>query len=409
MARVVDRTGVGPLRTTVHDTARALPSLGAEWDALLARSRCGSAFLGFDWLACSFGHVEEEGTRLHVISVRNGAGELVGLAPFCIRRKSRWTPRVLEFLGTRQVSSEYLDIVADPASESEVADAVWTSLAGTRHAWDYGRLSDVDGASVVMNAFRARVPAERFRLEVQAGQTCPYLPLPGAVEEVARGLSARFRGTLRRAERKMSELGVRLIVADGTTAVGPSLDRLYELHATRWGQRGQSGKLRDPGVQRFHREVAEKLSPAGRVRVYSLELRGATIAALYGLEFKGTFFYYQSGFDPSPPNGSIAAWDYSPGVWILNAAIRDSVRRGLREFDFLRGVEEYKTRWTDRLRQTSTLIVLPMDGWKGRVYHGLDTRIRQAKRRVRRWFGRGRGGDSDAGPGRPASPRGAGE
>ena len=113
-----------------------------------------------------------------------------------------------------------------------------------------------------------------------------------------------------------------------------------------------------------------------------------TIAALYGLEYKSTFFFYQSGFDPTPPNGSIAAWDYSPGMWIVNAAIRDSVRRGLRAFDFLRGSEVYKTRWTSLARGTSTLVVLPTDDWKGRFHHRLDAGIRLAKRRIRGWLGR---------------------
>ena len=397
------------LTTQVHTSAEEFRSLRDEWEGLLARSRCGSAFLGFDWLAAAFTHVEEAGTRLHLITVRHGDGTLLGIAPFCIRREHSWAPRVLEFLGTRKVSSEYLDIVSDPESVTEVVDAVWESLGTRASAWDYARLSDADDDSVVMSTFRERMPAEGYRSEVQPGQTCPYLLLACTEEELIRSLGSRLRGTLRRAERKMLDLGVRLVVSDGTTALGPALDRLYELHALRWGRRGQAGKLHHPRVQGFHREVATRLGSTGGARVYSLLIGDRTIAALYGLEYKGTFFFYQSGFDPTPPNGSVAAWDYSPGVWVVSAAIRDSVRRGLREFDFLRGVEVYKTRWTPRARKTSTLILLPTNRWKGRIYHGIDTRIRRVKRRVRGWLGRNSGSNSNHGSARSTSAPGTSE
>ena len=374
--------------TQIHQAPAEIDGLRCEWNGLLERSRSASAFLSSDWLAAAFRHVEEPATRLHVISVRTGEGNLVGLAPFCVRRLAAWKPRVLEFMASRRVSSEYLDLVCDPAFETEVVDAVWGSLRSGPRAWDYARLSDVTEGSILRNRFLERMPSDRFRFEIEPAQNCPYLELPRSVEDLYAGLSRQFRGTLRRADRKMSELGVRRVVAEGPSALVPALERLYELHALRWGHRGQSGKLRAAEIQRFHREVASRLDSSRGARVYTLEVGERTIAALYGLEYKGIFFFYQSGFDPSPPNGSIAAWDYSPGLWVVSQAIQDCVRRGLREFDFLRGAELYKTRWTLLARRTSTLVILPTDRWRGRAFHGLDVRIRRAKGRVRWWLHR---------------------
>jgi CelD/BcsL family acetyltransferase involved in cellulose biosynthesis len=383
-----------PVTARIHRTPAEIDGLRDDWNRLLERSRSTSVFLTSAWLAAAFRHVEEATTRLHVISVRNEQGGLVGVGPFCVRRQAPWKPRVLEFMAPRRVSSEYLDLVCDPALETEVVDAVWECLRNGAGAWDYARLSDVTEDSTLRNTFLDRMPTDRFRREIEPAQSCPYLVLPRCLEELYAGLSARFRGALRRADRKMSDLGVRRIVAEGPAALVPALERLYELHALRWETRGQSGKLRDAGIQRFHREVADRLESSRGARVYTLELEGRTIAALYGLEYKGTFFFYQSGFDPAPPDGSLAAWDYSPGLWVVSEAIQDCVKRGLREFDFLRGSEVYKTRWTARSRRTSTLILLPTDRWQGRAFHGLDVRIRRAKRRVRSWLHRSPRGTS---------------
>jgi hypothetical protein len=39
------------------------------------------------------------------------------------------------------------------------------------------------------------------------------------------------------------------------------------------------------------------------------------------------------------------------------------IEEGFREFDFLRGLEDYKTHWTEHLRQTKTIIVFRHHGF----------------------------------------------
>jgi CelD/BcsL family acetyltransferase involved in cellulose biosynthesis len=42
---------------------------------------------------------------------------------------------------------------------------------------------------------------------------------------------------------------------------------------------------------------------------------------------------------------------------LVGHCIEDSIRRGLREFDFLRGPEAYKSHWTSTQRETVTLVL----------------------------------------------------
>src|SRR5205823_2408897 len=70
----------------------------------------------------------------------------------------------------------------------------------------------------------------------------------------------------------------------------------------------------------------------------------AVRAALYGHTAGGRYAFYQSGYDP--------AWRArSVGTVVLGAAIEDAFAAGLREFDFLRGDEDYKAVFASGRRQ----------------------------------------------------------
>jgi CelD/BcsL family acetyltransferase involved in cellulose biosynthesis len=101
-------------------------------------------------------------------------------------------------------------------------------------------------------------------------------------------------------------------------------------------------------VEDFHREVAPLLAARGWLRLYRLHVGGAAIAAIHGLEVKGRFLYYQSGYDP--------AWAArSPGLVLVGKTVQDAYARGLADYDFLRGTEPYKLEWSSDRRDTCTL------------------------------------------------------
>ena len=102
--------------------------------------------------------------------------------------------------------------------------------------------------------------------------------------------------------------------------------------------------------------VACLLGHEGMVRIYTLEWEGRAVACDYVLQRGKTVYFYQTAFDPDP-----ALEPYSPGYTLLAHCVEDSVERGAREFDFLRGREEYKTRWTSEARETRTLTIVPRE------------------------------------------------
>jgi CelD/BcsL family acetyltransferase involved in cellulose biosynthesis len=62
--------------------------------------------------------------------------------------------------------------------------------------------------------------------------------------------------------------------------------------------------------------------------------------------------YYQAGWDP---HSAVAG--LSPGVVLMANSIRDAIADGAQYYEFLRGDEAYKSRWTKTYRKTVTVLL----------------------------------------------------
>jgi CelD/BcsL family acetyltransferase involved in cellulose biosynthesis len=127
------------------------------------------------------------------------------------------------------------------------------------------------------------------------------------------------------------------------------LESLLRLHGSRWSARGGAGVLAPAVVQRAHRETAPALLSLGILRLYGLRLAGHIVASFYGFTHlaagKKRVYYYLGGFDP-------AFAQLSVGMLVIDHAMREAIRDGAVEFDFLRGREAYKYRWGAKDRLT---------------------------------------------------------
>lgn len=97
----------------------------------------------------------------------------------------------------------------------------------------------------------------------------------------------------------------------------------------------------DENTRNFHTAVAKDFAKNGWLSLLFLTTDHKPVAANYGFDYGGRRYSYQSGFVPE------FAMPYRIGIgtWMHYFAILDSIEKGLKEFDFMRGAESYKTRW----------------------------------------------------------------
>src|SRR5262245_50978146 len=100
-------------RITVIDSLTGLAELAKPWNELLCESRSNSIFLTWEWIQAWTECFLKPDQHLFVLLLHK-EGELIGLAPWCVRRLRHagcWL-RQIEFLGTPEAGSDYLDVIA---------------------------------------------------------------------------------------------------------------------------------------------------------------------------------------------------------------------------------------------------------------------------------------------------------
>ena len=302
-----------------------------EWPRLAEQS--GNVFATPEWLTLWWKHFAgEDSPRLY--AVRDG-DRLAALLPLHHWRSRR--PRTLRFAG--HGPSDLMGPICAPGDLGLAVAGLEEALA--RESWDVLLAERL--------ASREVLPASLAARELLS-EPSPVLGIHGmSWDEFLASKSSNFRQQVRRRERKLvkdHKLSFRL--ADDPERLDADLELLFRLHEERWGARG-SGALRERRSA-FHREFAHVALERGWLRLWLLELGGHHAAAWYGLRFAGRELYYQAGRDPALEKLAV-------GFVLLAHTVREAMNDGMREYDFLRGGEGYKDRFTTDDTQVRTFAV----------------------------------------------------
>ncbi|MGH9467114.1 MAG: GNAT family N-acetyltransferase, partial [Terriglobales bacterium] len=343
----------------VISAAAGFAGLAGEWDALVAAMPRPSPFLGWTWLHTWWEHFGG-GSELRLVTLRDAAGLLLGVAPLhLVSRRAAGVPvRSLEMLGYRgsAVCADHLDFLLrgpEPAGAARVLLRAVLALPG----WDALILADLAEHSPLRAIFAELAAA--FAPRSEAAEICYFRSLPPT--------RAEFEAELRRQHKKLANdlrynrkrlqqrPGTRFVPAPtGPAEVSAVLADLARLHGLARGRQGESGNFCLPAYRAFHEALAPRLAAEDRLYLARLESGHQTVAVLYGFVEAGVFYYYQSGFDTALSSLGL-------GKLMLGEVMEDAAERlGLHEFDFLRGGEEYKSRWSSGARHTWHLYA-----WRG--------------------------------------------
>ena len=362
----------------VVESPQAFDRLESEWTDLLAASDSRSVFLTWDWLNTwwrRFG----EGQRLWVLTVR-ARGRLVGLAPLSrasdgpiIRGLS-----VAEFLGTGTVGSDHLDVITRRGFESSVNEALAHWLARTNDV--VLCLRGVPRFGSQAERLARRLETHGWTVDMTPDGVCPYLPLAGRTwDDVFASFGPKQRKHVRRSIRTLRRaFDVSFEEARSEADRADALESLIRLHNARWHHRGGSTALDSHTLQAFHRDVTRRLHARGWLRLFTLRLNGTAAACLYGMHYRRTFFFYQSGFDEQLAR-------FSPGLVTLALSIERAVDEGADEFDLLHGGEDYKRHWTPTAHELTRLDFYP-PGVRAQLHRAATAAQRAARRWARPWL-----------------------
>ncbi len=327
-----------PLSVTEITGGSEFEALGPESSALWARCPDATPFQSPEWLIPWWRHLFNGG-QLWALAMHEGQ-RLAALAPFFIYGHE---VRRVAMLGAG--ITDYLDILVEPGLAGDAAARTLEHLADRRTCWDECAFDDLRPGSPLLDA----PSLAGLAAEYTESSPCPVLELPLLPEDLQECLPAKFRTDLRRARNRLLRTELRFETAAPQDVPG-YLNALFELHGAAWHARHQTGVLATQDLQAFHRDVAAGMQASGCLRFWALRSSGSFAAVVYGFARRGRTYAYLGGFDP-------ALAKLSPGAALMGYAIERSIEQGMREFDFLRGREEYKYLWGahDRLNRRLTL------------------------------------------------------
>jgi CelD/BcsL family acetyltransferase involved in cellulose biosynthesis len=312
--------------------------LKPAWNALLEQNPAASFFQTWEWLHAWWVHFGNA-KKLFIMTVRDEAGRLAGIAPFCLQIV-RWFHVIplkkIKFLGTEKVSSDFLDFILAPGLEEPALRAILDYLSRHRREWDVIEMAEMEECSKNVAVLRTYLLGRRGRVFEKLSAVCPYIPLPREYSQLCGTLSVNMRKNLRRCLNHAEEEHLAFGVEPGGENIRQSVDEVFRLHYHRFDAKTN---FQGERLKQFHYDVASGAAAQKWLRLYFLKKEDEIIGCIYAFAFHGKLYGYQGGFHP--------AWNRLGIGHVMDClAIQDSIRAHFSEYHFLRGVEAYKTRWT---------------------------------------------------------------
>lgn len=364
----------------IQDTG-SFEKLQLEWNRLLHDSKSDCLFLSWEWLFTWWKHLSA-GRQLHILTVRCGT-ELLGIAPLAIRpwQPQRLVPfKMLEFIGTGSVGSDYLDLIIRRGSEDIVIQALSEYLSDSRLMLEFSQLKT---AGTSAGELAKNLISREWRSDRMINSVCPYIELEKMTwDSYEANLGTSHRRNLRKRIRGLyRDFDVRLITASNEDERRLNFKIFLDLHNQRWDGQGGSDAITGSNLVAFHDEFSRIALELGWLRLRIMYLNDRPVTAVYGFRYEDVFYYYQAGFDPSFSGKSV-------GLASLGLSIKEAIEEGAVEYDLLHGNEGYKLLWAREQRELCRVSLYPPNIF-GLAYRGnmkLRDTVRSVRNRMRRFI-----------------------
>lgn len=312
--------------------------LDVEWNKILRQSSTNNVFLTWEWISTVWKHFGKS-NRLKVLYAEDSnRGKLafapLRLADYVFGGVLRY--RVLEPLAYE--ISDYTDIII-PRDNDECLSRFLDYLMEEK-GWDFTYLADVPETSKTLELL-PKVKDHIGRIEFWKGPRCPYLPLSNISITHLQHLVSRG-ARLKRLRRDYPNVAFKSYDEIGT--VEQAFRAFVDLHKMGWKSKGGAGAISTAELFNFYLDISEAFAKKHWLCLDFLMADDMPIAGIYGFTYDGKNYAYLSGWNPEFA-------EYGVGNIMVYGTIRRCIDLGLKEYDFLRGDEPHKFRWTSKWRQ----------------------------------------------------------
>ena len=170
---------------------------------------------------------------------------------------------------------------------------------------------------------------------------CPYIALKSTWEEQNEVLSKKLVRNVRQYGNKALSAGITFTIKKSSelslAEQREKLNTAFSFHKIRMESINQKSKFTPQQMAKYHESVLQNAT-----NCFVIEARnssGQTIAFYYGLMNRSRLSWFNGGYSSDYLN-------YSLGKLLVSELILYAMKNGIKTFDFLRGNESYKQKWT---------------------------------------------------------------
>ncbi len=255
--------------------------------------------------------------------VRQGE-EIIGIAPLILEDKTA------SIIGSADVC-DYLDFVVAPGREKPFFAVLLDDLRqkGISHL----DLNPLRPDSTVLTGLVPLAHDRKYEVRCDREDVSLEMHLPATWDEYLALLAPKQRHEVKRKLRRLEEAGiVDYRVVEDRGSVSSVMGVFLRLFAE---SRKEKTDFMTARMESFFRTLAEAMAEAGLLRIGILELDTLPAAIVMTFDYHECVYLYNSGYDPQYRSLSV-------GVLSKVLCVRDSIQRGRKRFDFLKGEESYK-------------------------------------------------------------------
>jgi CelD/BcsL family acetyltransferase involved in cellulose biosynthesis len=329
--------GSGTLNNVEVKVFGSFPEAAPVWRRFEEGGIC-YVFQTYDWLSTWFHHVgRHSGVVPCLVSVDSAAAGQLLFLPLGIEK--RGFVSCISWLGGRITDYHAPIIGAGYASfrrEFPFRD-LWANIRGFLPPFDVICLER-------QPEFIEEVPNPFFELGCLPEAFAAHaLALPRRwLHLYEEKCSSKTRAKERRREKRLSSLGeVVFEQAAPAEQVEPVMDRLIELSTIRYDKLATTNIFEARGVRDFFINLGRCRDMRLCVYLSSLRIGERIVAAHWGVEFRGRFYYLLPAFEEG------VLGELSPGSVLCRRLLQWACESGVKVFDFTIGDESYKLRWCD--------------------------------------------------------------
>ena len=303
-------------------TQESFDSLTSYWINSGHGLKWGSVFVLPPWLEVWWREFQPK-TELYLGVVRQQSN-IIGVAPLQLKKGKA------SFIGSADVC-DYMDFAVALGKESHFFSVLLDDLR--QRGINYLDLRSLRPDSTVVTSLVGVAQNRGYNVSCHQDAVSLELDLPPTWDDYLGMLTGKQRHEMKRKLRRLGDLGnMNYRVIEDRAAVHDVMDTFLKLFSE---SRQDKAAFMTDRMESFFRAMAETMTDVKLLRLGILELEALPIAMVTCFDYNDSVYLYNSGYDPQYRSLSV-------GLLSKALCIKDSIQRGRKRFDFLKGAEAYK-------------------------------------------------------------------